>query len=491
MISFMKISYIDGKINEIRADLEIVFLINKDFDHKWIKKQKSVLTKIGFKGEAEEKVFLQESGTVVAAAASAGAEDIRRAAAAAVKAIKGEYKTAKIGLYLDKTDKEGSVSAMCEGLLLGDYKFETYKSKKTEHRLEEILISRSEYSAKKIPPEEIKIAVQEAMFIAGAVNMVRDNINTPPEEATPQKVADLAAGISSNSGITCRVYDEAWIQSQGMGAFYAVGKASENPPRLIHLSYTPTQPRAKVALIGKGITYDTGGLSLKPASAMTTMKADKSGALTALGIILAASRLKMDVEIHALLGMAENMVSGSSYRPDDILKAKNGKTIEVKNTDAEGRLVLADCLCYAQELEPDYIIDMATLTESCVVGLGEYTFAVMGHDEKLKREMLAAAEQSGELAHSLPFNRHLKKLLKSEAADVPNIGSKKYGGAITAGLFLSEFVQNEYKNKWLHLDIAGPAFIEKEWDVNPPGASGVGLRTVLTWMRNISAEKVK
>jgi len=487
----MKISYIDKTINEIQADLEIVCLIDKNFDHKWIKKQKSLLIKIGFKGEAEEKVLLPESNIMVTAAASPAAADIRRAAAAAVRAVKGEYKTAKIGLYLDKTDKAGSVTALCEGLLLGEYKFQTYKSKKGGDRLEEIYISRSEYSAKKMPAEEIEKSIRKAVCTAEAVNTVRDMINTPPEEATPEKIAKLASEMSTENGIACQVYDERWIRDQGMGAFYAVGKASDNPPRLIHLSYTPENPGAKVALVGKGITYDTGGLSLKPTSAMTTMKADKSGAVTTLGIILAAARMQINIEVHAILGMAENMVSGRSYRPDDILKAKNGKTIEVKNTDAEGRLVLADCLCYAQELEPDYLIDMATLTGACVVGLGEYTFGIMGHDEQLKNEMLTAAEQSGELAHSLPFNRHLKKLLKSEIADVPNVGGTKYGGAIVAGLFLSEFVEKQYKDKWLHLDIAGPAFVEKEWDINPPGASGVGLRTILTWMSTLSPEDGK
>ena len=482
----MNIRFTDEKITDIKADLEIIFIINQDLDHRWVKKQQPLLRRLGFKSEHEEKIALHESSRVFVAIDSIRSENIRLAAAAAVRDLKGDYKTVKIGLYLDIKDKAGSVEALCEGLLLGEYRFETYKSKKKENRIEEVFISRSEYSMKKIETREAEEAIRRAVHTAGVINQVRDIINTPPEDATPERVAEIAAGLASEQEVSCQVYDEKWIREAGMGAFFAVGKASENPPRLIHLTYTPASPRAKVALVGKGITYDTGGLSLKPTSSMTSMKADKSGAVTVMGIILAAAGLKLDVEIHAILGAAENMVSGSSYRPDDILTTKHGKTIEVKNTDAEGRLVLADCLCYAQELEPDYIVDMATLTGACVMALGEYTFGVMGHSEDLKNSIIRAARASGELAHTLPFNSHLKKLLKSDVADIPNIASTRYGGASTAGLFLSEFVDDPYRDKWVHLDIAGPAFVEKPWGCNPGGASGVGVRTMLTWLKELS-----
>ncbi len=481
----MHIHLSDRKLQEIEADLEIVFIVKKDFEHRWIRKQKNLLEKIDFKAEAQETVLLPESGKLVAALDSLSAGQLRLSAAAAVRSIKGNCTKVKVGLYLDGKDKSGSAAAMCEGFLLGGYQFERYKSKKSETQVEELIISRSEYTNKRFEIDTIEAAVRHAEVCAAAVNTARDIINTPPEDATPEKLAHIACELADEYRVSCNVYDENWIQEEGMGAFYAVGKASENPPRLIHLSYSPKKAKKRIVLVGKGITYDTGGLSLKPTSSMTTMKADKSGAVTVLCVLLAAARLQLDVEIHAVLGAAENMVSGRSYRPDDILTTRSGKTIEVKNTDAEGRLVLADCLCYAQELEPDYVVDVATLTGSCVVALGEYTFGILGHNEKLKWEFAAAAESSGELAYPLPFNPYLKKLLKSEVADIPNAAANKYGGTSTAGLILSEFVDERYRQSWLHLDIAGPAFVEKAWGYNPSGASGVGIRTLIRWIEGM------
>ncbi|MFP4268167.1 MAG: leucyl aminopeptidase [Spirochaetaceae bacterium] len=499
----MKIAFTEETISALKTDLEIIFLVKKDYEHRWIKKYATALTQLGFKGEDLEQIFLNESGKVIVSIDELNPESLRLAAAAAVKAVKGTFKSAKIGLYLDGKQKEESLLAMCEGLLLADYRFENYKSKKEETGIQELFISRSEYSNKKIDPQGAHTIIEEATLTCEAVKKVRDIVNTPPEEATPEYLAETARTLADTYRIGCTVYDEKWIKEAGMGAFYAVGKGSSNPPRLIHLSYrpdgsagttntaatsteaAPAKPRARVLIVGKGLTYDTGGLSLKPTTSMTSMKSDKAGAVTALGVIIAAARLKLDIELDAVLGAAENMVSGNSYRPDDILKAKNGKTIEVKNTDAEGRLVLADCLCYAQEQEPDYIIDIATLTGSCVVALGEHVFGIMGHSDELKSRMYSASKKSGEQAHTLPFNRHLKKLLKSEIADISNIPSSRYGGASSAGLFLSEFIEEDNRDKWLHLDIAGPSFVEKEWDWNPAGASGVGVRTILSWLKGL------
>lgn len=215
---------------------------------------------------------------------------------------------------------------------------------------------------------------------------------------------------------------------------------------------------------------------------MVTMKADKSGGAAVMSILKAAAELELPFEVHAIIGATENMIGGDAYKPDDVLVAKNGKTIEVRNTDAEGRLVLADCLCYAQELKPDLLVDMATLTGACVVALGEYTTGIMGHDSALKHSMQKAADKSGELSGMLPFNKYLKKLLKSAVADMSNISSSRYGGAITAGLFLDNFIEEAYKDKWLHLDIAGPAYLEKAWGYNQSGATGAGVRMNLYWM---------
>lgn len=482
----MKISISDQAIQSINADLEIIFVVKKDFDHKWVKKYTGILSRLGFKAEPEDVLFLNESGRVIVAVDSISGPNLRLAAAAAVKAVKGDFKTAKIGRYLDPKDKAGSMEALYEGLLLADYKFTNYKSKKDESKgLEEIIIANSEYSNKKIELTDLQTALDRAMIKIEAVNLVRDLVNTPPEEATPEKLAGMIEKLAAGYDVSCEIKDENWIRDTGMGAFYAVGKGSANPPRYIHLSHHPDNPKAKVVVVGKGLTYDSGGLSLKPTASMTSMKADKAGGVTAMGIVFAAAKLGLDVEVHALIGAAENMVSGTSYRPDDVVTAMNGKTIEVKNTDAEGRLVLADCLCRAQELQPDYIIDLATLTGACVVALGEHIFGILGHSDELKGKLSCAAMKCGEGAHTLPFDKHLKKMLKSDIADVSNITGGKWGGALSAGLFLSEFITNEYKDHWAHLDIAGPAFVEKEWDYNPAGASGSGLRTVLTWIEGL------
>jgi leucyl aminopeptidase len=308
-----------------------------------------------------------------------------------------------------------------------------------------------------------------------------------PNEMTPQNVSKVAEELAKANNLEFSALQVKDMERERMEAFLAVGRASSNPPTLVKLAYRPANSKKRVLLIGKGLTYDSGGLSLKPATAMTTMKSDKSGASAVIGIMKAISELKLDVEVVGFLGLAENMVGGNAYKPDDILRAKNGKTIEVKNTDAEGRLVLADTLVYAQESEPefDYIIDIATLTGAAVISVGEFTTLAMGHNDKLKEKMLKAGEKSGELVTTLPFNRYLKELIESKVADISNTGATRYGGSLTAGLFLSEFIKEENHNKWLHLDIAGPAYVEREWGYNQFGASGAGVRMVTEFIERL------
>jgi len=358
------------------------------------------------------------------------------------------------------------------GFILGDYEFDKYKSEKAKHPIKKIAIN------SKRNFEEI---IKKAVIKANAINFVRDIVNSMPDEMTPARVAAIAEDLAKENNLECRVYDENYLLENGYNAFYSVAKASAHPPRLVHLAYKPKNAKKRVILVGKGLCYDSGGLSLKPSDYMVTMKSDKSGAITALGIIKAVSELGIDIEVHAILGLAENMIGGNAYKPDDVLKAKNGKTIEVRNTDAEGRLVLADCLCYAQEniKDIDYIFDLATLTGACVVGLGEYTAGVMGFNKDIIDKILEAGNDRGEHFAYLPFNKYLPKLLKSNVADICNIASSRYGGALTAGLFLSEFIEKENKEKWVHLDIAGPAFVEKEWGYNPFGASGFGVDSLV------------
>ena len=430
----------------------------------------------GFEGKDGEILVLPEKKRVYVGIEEINAENLKTATANIIKALK-KYKFESVEITPPNVKNEDLLIAFFEGFLLGDYEFDKYKSTKAKHPIKEICINSK---------RDFEDIINEAKIRAKNINFVRDIINSMPDEITPAKLAAIAEEIANkNKNIDCKIFDENYLYENGYHAFYSVGKASANPPRLIHLTYRSENPKRKIVLVGKGLCYDSGGLSLKPADYMVTMKSDKSGAVTVLGIIKAASELGLDVEIHAILGAAENMIGGNAYKPDDVLKAKNGKTIEVRNTDAEGRLVLADCLCYAEENIKDFdkIFDFATLTGACVVGLGEYTAGIMGFNKEQINEILKTSEKTGEHFAYLPFNKYLPKLLKSNVADICNIASSRYGGALTAGLFLSEFVEN--KEKWTHFDIAGPAYVEKEWGYNPFGASGFGVDTIITYLKSL------
>ena len=468
---------------ELSSDAKIVFVVSKDLNNRWVT-DKEALELVGFKGESEEAVFIPSSKTIYVGCDSLDADEIRLAASKALECIKKTAITSlAIGTY--SNDCPGiNIKALAEGFILGSYLFDTYKSKKEEPKLKSITICLEDYARTDVSMETATKALAKGQIIANATNFAREIVNGIPNDITPSVLADKAQTLCTISNVTCKIMDEHFLREQGMNAFLAVNRASVHPPRLIHLTYTPKNPTKKIVYVGKGLTYDSGGLSLKPSEHMVTMKADKSGAAAVMSILKGAAELELPFEIHAIIGATENMIGGNAYKPDDVLVAKNGKTIEVRNTDAEGRLVLADCLCYAQELQPDLLIDMATLTGACVVALGEFTTGVMGHSDALKQAYLEASEKSGELSGTLPFNKHLKKLIKSSVADISNISSSRYGGAITAGLFLDHFIDDAHKEKWLHLDIAGPAYVEKAWGYNPFGASGAGVRANLYWLMN-------
>ncbi|MDR3346117.1 MAG: leucyl aminopeptidase [Campylobacteraceae bacterium] len=487
----MKYNITKENLENAKADVTIVLVVNKNLDHKWVK-HREILSTLGFKAENEEALLLAGERYVYVGVNSAEADEIRVAVSKAYKLLKRTgYESAKIALYVDKCATHAA-SAIVEGLELGSYEFTRYKSKKENVKLQEILISTESYDGSQIEQEKISLGINNALAIATAANYAKEIVNSAPYDYTPIQMAEDALKLAEQlDDVTCEVFDEKFLLSQGMGAFLAVNRASEHPPRLIHLTYKPKNAQKRIVFVGKGLTYDSGGLSLKTGDYMLTMKADKSGGAAAMGIIKGLAELKLPLEVHAIIGATENMIGGNAYKPDDVLVAKNGKTIEVRNTDAEGRLVLADCLCYAQELKPDLLIDMATLTGACVVALGEYTIGIMGHNDDLKHELYRAARKSGELVNALSFNKHLKPLLKSNVADISNVSASRYGGAITAALFLDNFIQDEYKDKWLHLDIAGPAYLEKEWGYNGFGATGAGVRLNLYWLREIAKKEQK
>lgn len=364
---------------------------------------------------------------------------------------------------IDFDEMEDYIGAVAEGLLIGDYKFDKYKSDKKEEKEVEVFLNIEEAD------------LQYAEIAISAMNMARNLANEPAALVTPSKLAEIAQSL----GLNTTVYSGYELEDMNMGAFTAVAKGSSEEPKFIHIKYVPKNPKKKIAIIGKGITFDAGGLDLKPASSMLTMRDDMSGAACVLAVMSKVKELNADIEVHGIIAACENMPGCSAYKPGDILTARNGKTIEVDNTDAEGRLTLADALCFACELGVDEVIDIATLTGACMVALGTQAAAIMGNDEELIDNLIDAAEDAGERYWPLPMYDEYKDSLKSEIADMKNTGSR-WGGASTAGLFLENFVKPE--QKWAHIDIAGVAFLDSAQKYFIKGATGAGVRALLTYL---------
>ena len=461
--------------NEIDANVKLEFLTKDELSSH---KLEPILTKAGFKAEQDSTLFLYESNILVCGVESHDNDSLRSASSSAVKLLKSSNnKSAQLKLSSIKT-----IKGIVEGFILGGYEYNEYKSETKEKTFSELNIY---FDGDEL--DKAKETLESTLIIAKATCFTRDIVNTAPQELNPPSFAELAKELAKDNNLECDILGEDRLKDENMGAMLAVGRASIHDSKLIHLTYKPANPKKVISLIGKGLTYDSGGLSLKPATSMVTMKMDKAGGCAVLGIMKAISELKLDVEVHAFVGAVENMIGGNAYKPDDVLVSRSKKTIEIRNTDAEGRLVLADVLTYAQDtVEADYMFDFATLTGACMVALGQYTTGLMGHSTKLKHEfMMRAASNSGELIGHLPFNRHLKKLIKSEIADISNTASKPYGGAITAGMFLDSFIRDENKDKWLHFDIAGSAYTESPWDCNVYGGTGAGVRFMSSFLQNI------
>ena len=458
-------------VNEIKSDVSVEFLTKETLKKH---KQKKLLEKAGFEAAQDTLCFLHEKGILACGVEALESDCIRSAASQAIKALKAS-KNESASFPVDAK----SIEAVVEGVILGGYDYNRYKSESKELTLKDIYLTCKDI-------KKLSKAFEEAVIIAESTCFTRDIVNTTPEDLHPASFAEIAKELARENKLTCNVLGEDDLRKEKMESMLAVGRASRHESQLIHLAYKPKKAKKIISLVGKGLTYDSGGLSLKPATSMVTMKMDKAGACAVLGMIKAASELKLDIEIHAFIGAVENMIGGDAYKPDDVLVTRSKKTVEVRNTDAEGRLVLCDVLDYAQDkVKADYIFDFATLTGACMVALGQYTTGVMGHSSKLKHDLFTAADKSGELIGALPFNRHLKKLLKSEIADLSNVASKPYGGAITAGLFLDNFIKDENKEKWLHFDIAGSAYTESPWDCNVYGATGAGVRLISSFLKEL------
>ncbi|MEZ0310154.1 MAG: leucyl aminopeptidase [Myxococcota bacterium] len=361
---------------------------------------------------------------------------------------------------------------IARGAALGAYRFTRYLSDKGRKQTVQTIAIASADSKHGVD----KRAVARGLVVSEAVALARDLVNEPPQELYPATFAKLAAAEAKKHGIDAKIYDEAQLAKMDMNLLLAVGNGSDRKPRLVHLSYTPKKAKkGPTVLVGKGVTFDSGGLCIKPPSSMDEMKDDMGGAATVLATMIAAAALELPIELHGVLAMAENMPSGTAFRNGDVIKSAMGRTVEINNTDAEGRLVLADAIHYAKSLKPKRIIDLATLTGACVVALGPYTTGVFSNDDDMADRLLDASRRAGEDAWRMPLNPLLKEQLKSDIADTKNTGDR-FGGAITAALFLSEFVGDV---PWCHLDIAGPIWSKKDSGAMSKGGTGVMVATLI------------
>ena len=437
------------------------------------------LGETGFEGNLGETLAVPTSGKLRAKAAvlvgvgdidTLTVDDLRRAAAAvarsATKAASVATTLASVGPDLPRAD---AAQAVAEGMVLGAYQFLEYKHDGKPSKLAKVSVISDGGT-------EVRAALARGSVIADAVVWARDMINQPALAKPPAEMAAEARRLLRGRGVTVQVFDVAQLRQQKLGGVLGVGQGSHQTPRFLKLTYKPPGANGKaLAFVGKGVVFDSGGLSLKTGAGMETMKCDMSGAAAVIGAMSALQELGVKTRVNGYVPLVENMPSGTAIRPGDVLRIHNGKTVEVLNTDAEGRLILADALSLASEDKPAAVIDLATLTGACVVALGEKIAGLMGNDDGWMSQVQAAADRTGERVWPLPLPTDYRRGIDSSVADMKNVGPRE-GGALTAGLFLQEFVDGV---PWVHLDIAGPAFLSGDDGYHPKGGTGFGVRTLL------------
>ncbi|MFB4264449.1 leucyl aminopeptidase [Nonomuraea sp. GTA35] len=430
------------------------------------------LDAVAFSGKAGELAKLPTFGSVTAPLLVAvglgdapGPEDLRRAAGAAARSLAG---TSRAALALPAGTAE-EAEAVALGALLGAYAFTRYRTN----------------GEQKAPVAELTVlseqpggVAERASVLAESVSLVRDLVNTPPSDLWPARFAELAEELGGKAGLSVEVLDDQQLKDGGYGGLIGVGQGSANPPRLVRLAYRHPEAGKTLAFVGKGITFDSGGLSLKPSAAMDWMKSDMGGAAAVLGAVIGIARLGLPVNAVGYLCLAENLPSGTAQRPSDVIHSYSGKTVEVLDTDAEGRLVLMDGIARAAEDSPDLIVDVATLTGAQIVSLGWRTAGVMSNDDAIRELVVEAAGAAGEGAWGMPLPEELRKGLDSPIADLANLHPERWGGMLTAGIFLREFVPDGVR--WAHIDMAGPAFNKGEpYGYTPKGGTGAITRTLI------------
>jgi leucyl aminopeptidase len=437
------------------------------------------VTKVPAAGAAKAAVVVAVgAGTLDGEGTTRHQETLRRVAGVGARALAGR---ASAVAAVPVTDA-GDAAAVAEGLLLGSYTFSDYKTDNGKPPLGTATIV-----TRKSRDKAVKAAVVRAKIVGEAVNRTRSWVNTPARDLTPAAFADAAIAHAKGLKLNVDVLDEKALARRGYGGILGVGQGSANPPRLVRIAYRPSRAKRHVAFVGKGITFDSGGLSLKPNDAMVAMKSDMSGAAAVVAAVVAVARLAPRVAVTAYAPMAENMPSGSAQRPSDVLTMYGGRTVEVLNTDAEGRLILADAIVRAGEDGPDLIVDIATLTGACVVALGTRVSGIMATGDDLLEQVHDASDRAGEQMWPLPLPEELREKLDSPVADIANIG-ERWGGALSAGVFLKEFVPDGIG--WVHLDIAGPAFNDKAFGYTPKGGTGAGVRTLIQIVDDVAAGRL-
>jgi leucyl aminopeptidase len=445
---------------------------------------KEVIAEEDFKGKAGSTFFTRIGGSShvkKVILVGLGKKDtlkldtLRRAAAIIARlGKKQKCKTIGINLPVWNDDAAATAQALAEGVQLALYQDNRFKSEVDEKIVQVETVDLLGLSGQ-------EAAITRANQIASGVALARQLVAAPANSVTPITMAETALDIAKETGMQIEILEKEECEKLGMGAFLGVAQASELPPKFIHMTYKPEgTAKRKVAIIGKGLTFDSGGLNIKGAgSGIETMKIDMGGAAATLGAAKAIGLLKPDVEVHFISAVTENMISGRAMHPGDILTASNGKTIEVNNTDAEGRLTLADALVFADKLGVEAIVDLATLTGACVVALGEDIAGLFTPNNELASELEKASESAGEKLWRMPMEEKYFEGLKSSIADMKNTGPRA-GGSITASLFLKQFVKDT--PAWAHLDVAGPVWADKENGYNGPGATGFGVRTLVNWV---------
>jgi leucyl aminopeptidase len=495
---FMNIRVEKGKAEKFPCEVLVLFSFEfpeplegpiKNVDLEWKGFISSLMNQGDFKGELFERKLFYTQGALPAkrvlltGLGKRGEFDLEKWRGASSKA--GQYLRdagiKKFAFQIKKFDRlaeEELAESFITGLLLGTYQYnelKTLEREKIKEIDEGIILGETATELK-----SLNNGMETGGIIAEAVCRARDLVNGPSNQVTPTLLAEKAQQIAKDHGMEIQVLEVSQAEAMGMGAFTAVAKGSQEPGKFIILERNKNKGYDTIALIGKGITFDSGGISIKPSEGMERMKDDMSGAAAVLAMMEAASRLQIPLHLVGIIPATENLPSGKAYKPGDVLKTLSGQTVEVISTDAEGRLILSDALTYSLRYQPKAIIDLATLTGACVIALGDFVIGLFGNDAFLLKRIEEASEKTGEKAWRLPLWDEYFEYLKSDVADFRNVGTRA-AGAIIGGIFLSKFVE---KTPWVHLDIAGPASIEKERPYVPKGGTGVGVRLLIQFLKD-------